>query len=65
MIGQLTLNLLLWSSKTHQYLVQVTELQLKSKYSTSKLDRIMFEDEVRVFMKAKQTVKRQLTSLLE
>ena len=45
-LGQLNLNWVMWSSLTHRFLIDVTELQLKSKYSTTVADKLMFEEEV-------------------
>ena len=44
-MGQLNLNWVMWSSLTHRYLIDVTELQLKSKHSTTKADKLRFEEE--------------------
>ena len=46
LMGQLNLNWVMWSSATHDYLVEVTELQLKLKYSSTEIDKIIFEDEI-------------------
>ena len=46
LMGQLNLNWVMWSSATHDYLVEVTELQLKLKYSSTEIDKVLFEDEI-------------------